>query len=551
MIIDEEDELLVSSDRDAFKRDIENGRKVKRGVTEYEMFKKKRNKLNNLPIRFAASFIFSSSATFFSMIYNEIILGKSPRDYISNVMVKSIPKNYHGFSALCNDIIGIIDISPAEALNETNHLDQLDFLDDINKKCLHLFLKKYLVERYQDSSLKQISLLISLGAIWINDNQDRLSRAILEEIDCSIPTICFSYNQKKEIKLITNQIYLEEDTVKDLVVKKFSLYEITKQLLGRDICELTLKSNKKILLKHYYDLMQDICSRFKKKPCIICCAGRLSIRCLTFKGSNMDYPLTDQYYSPTISSEGIISESFCLDAKQAFSRIAGVDNQTFTRYLWVPDIIYQHVLNSINLYDNLKDLHSKNPNESWKEVLKNYLNENHKTLYKCIVKNASITKKSIMNTLQPALIDNVKELDIFEEDDSNKKDSIDDNDSDIYIDNDNDNDNDNDIDDDDDDDSVQNDDDDDDNDIFEEKNLEFLKAKLKNKSMNFDQLFAFLIERNLFKDGADKKNKKKCFIYHIDNNRSDIESKKKALVDALKKFTELHRPNDMYCYEED
>ncbi len=120
MIIDEQDELLVSSDRDAFKRDIENGRKVKRGVTEYEMFKKKRNKLNNLPIRFAASFIFSTSATFFSMIYNEIILDENPRDYISNVMVKSIPKNYHGFSALCNDIIGIIDIRPAaESLNET------------------------------------------------------------------------------------------------------------------------------------------------------------------------------------------------------------------------------------------------------------------------------------------------------------------------------------------------------------------------------------------------------------------------------------------------
>ena len=157
------------------------------GIIEYCMFKKSRDRLSHLPIRFAASFIFSTSATFFNMIYNEVIFetildennNNSTRTLASNVMVKSIPDNYHGFSALCKNKIKINKISPAKEIIPTNYFEGLDFLDETNKQCLYLFLKEHLVTRYADPSIKQLSLLISLGAIWINDNQDSLSQTIL------------------------------------------------------------------------------------------------------------------------------------------------------------------------------------------------------------------------------------------------------------------------------------------------------------------------------------------------------------------------------------
>ena len=49
----------------------------------------------------------------------------------------------------------------------------------------------------------------------------------------------------------------------------------------------------------------------------------LSNRCLTFKGTNLEYQLIHQYYSPTILKSGLISKSLNLDAKQTSSIIAG------------------------------------------------------------------------------------------------------------------------------------------------------------------------------------------------------------------------------------
>ena len=241
----------------------------------------------------------------------------------------------------------------------------------------------------------------------------------------------------------------------------------------------------------------------------------------------MEYPLTDQYYSPTLSDDGRISKSFNLDAKQTFSRIASVDNQTFKRCLWVPDLIYPHVLDSIKLYDDLKDLHSRNQDKPWKDVLSNYLDENHKTLYKCIINEANITKKSIMETLKDPLKDNIKEMEISEEDEDfyEEENFIDDAEINDELEE-----------------EMEDDGDDDYSDQIKEKNLEFLKSKLKNKRLEFEDLFDLLFRNKWFKSSDDKKNRKKCFIFNKKENLDEINCKRASIIQALTEFKELQHP---------
>jgi hypothetical protein len=156
LIIDEEDELLVSSDR-------------KKGVIERAMFLTKREKLGNLPIRFASSFIFSTTATFFNIVYNNIIIEKVfqlddiSKELVNNLMVKTIPENYYGLSGKCKNKIEIRPIQFLDNdLDPRNMFETQNFLDKINKKCLHLFFKKHLIQRYNEPSLKQLHLKTTL-----------------------------------------------------------------------------------------------------------------------------------------------------------------------------------------------------------------------------------------------------------------------------------------------------------------------------------------------------------------------------------------------------
>ncbi len=109
-------------------------------------------------------------------------------------------------------------------------------------------------------------------------------------------------------------------------------------------------------------------------------------------------------------------------------------------------------------------------------------------------------------------------------------------------------------DDDEDDDEIDEDsNDDDDDDKINRNNYEFLKRILKeqNKTMRFDELFAILINDDSFKESADGRNRKKCFIYHRDEKKSDEQNKRQALVQALDEFKELHHPIifGLYYYE--
>ena len=92
--------------------------------------------------------------------------------------------------------------------------------------------------------------------------------------------------------------------------------------------------------------------------------------------------------------------------------------------------------------------------------------------------------------------------------------------------------------------------DDDDDDKIKANNLEFLKRILKNKTMRFDQLFASLINNDLFKESAEGRNGKKCFIYQRNENKSDEQNKRQALVQALDEFKEFQHPviYGMYNY---
>ena len=494
LIIDEEDELMVSFDRE-------------KGATERAMFTNKREKLDDLPIRFASSFIFSTTATFFNIVYYDDTIIKSifeefeiSKELVSNVMVKSLPENYYGFSENCENKIEIRIIQFSERNEDaygTNEFDSLDkevkdgFLDHRNVKCLHLFFKKHLPLRYDDPTLKQLSILVSLGAIRINDNQDLLSETIIREINRKFPALCFSYNQKEEMKLFTNQPLDQNKVVEILFKLRISYLDIKPWPLNtqsKNINSIQIIFSKKMFLKHYYDIAQEICSRFKNKegkpvkPVIICCAGILSNRCLTFKDSKLEFPLTDQYYSPTLLKSGLISASFNLDAKQTFSRIAGVDNQNFTRCLWIPDLIKNKVLESIKVYDDLKKLHSTNRGVDWKTCLTHHLKEKYKTLYKSLTNEVNITKKNIMKDLRKSLPDlNIEET------------------------------------------------------LSSEKNLDFLKNVLK-KEMKFNDLFSHMVRNDLFVLSEDKK----FFTYVQLKGQNEHNSKRESLRQALDSFTELH-----------
>jgi hypothetical protein len=559
LIIDEEDELLVSVDRE-------------KGVIERSMFKTPRSNLNNLPVRFAASFIFSTSATFFNMIYNDIIIdavfqeGHIQKEFKTNVMVKSVPHNYHGFSSYIvkeENKIKIKSISPTEdiGLITNNYFEILDFLDPINKKCMQIFFKKKLVERYETVNIDRLSVLISLGAIWKNDNQDLLAKTILMVLDNSWPTICFSYNQRNDLQMFTNQ-FMESEFVSNIVSKKFRIY-VDESNIKIDYLE-NIQSIKIILsrttyLKDCYDIAQKMCSNFKSKPIIICCAGRLSNRCLTFKGDTFNYPLTDQYFCPTILKSGKVTSTFNLDAKQTFSRIAGVDNYKFERVLWIPSMIEKEVNDSIKIYDELKDLHSKHIGEDWRKCLSEHLKTNHKTLYESIIKEANITKRSIMKGLTKPLGDNVNKnsklkksfngpLSIEEEDNEvedsqesedeyyglsesdGETDVTEESEEEFYI-------------------NEESDDDDTDNLNNRFINMLF-KERLRGKMLNEEKLFEYMEKNKLFRS-SDKKGKKQCLFYNKINNQSDTEAKRETLLHESKDFEHVHNGQILYYFDED
>ena len=134
------DEPIVSASRYLHKRDCENERQMKRGVYEHEMYAKKRKVLNEKSLRAASHFIFSVSATFFSLIYNYYLKEESTKQ---NFIIKSNPTNYHGFS---NDRITIKSLE-----SKSNNIDSshFNFIKICNRKGLSLFFRENLASRYE------------------------------------------------------------------------------------------------------------------------------------------------------------------------------------------------------------------------------------------------------------------------------------------------------------------------------------------------------------------------------------------------------------------
>ena len=81
-------------------------------------------------------------------------------------------------------------------------------------------------------------------------------------------------------------------------------------------------------------------------------------------------------------------------------------------------------------------------------------------------------------------------------------------------------------------------DDDDHSNQIKEKNLEFLKSKLKKKFLNFEELFGILLRNNWFKSSYDKKNKKKCFIFTKKENSTGKDCLHESLAQALFSYSD-------------
>lgn len=62
--------------------------------------------------------------------------------------------------------------------------------------------------------------------------------------------------------------------------------------------------------------------------------------------------------------------------------------------------IESNVRKTIEIYDELKELHSKHNGEGWKDCLRKHLQRKHKSLHKAILENALITKANIMKELR-------------------------------------------------------------------------------------------------------------------------------------------------------
>ena len=108
------------------------------------------------------------------------------------------------------------------------------------------------------------------------------------------------------------------------------------EILNDSLMAINFKFPSNVFLKNYYDIAFYIASSLEytnRKYIIACCSGLLSGRCMTFKGSDQNKPLTDQYYCPTISDGDILTRTFTYDAKQTFSRIASVHDCQFERIL--------------------------------------------------------------------------------------------------------------------------------------------------------------------------------------------------------------------------
>jgi hypothetical protein len=482
------------------------------------------------------------------MIYNDIIIdavfkeGNIQKELKNIVMVKTIPHNYHGFSRFIEkeeNKIQINSILPTEdiGLETDNHFERLGFLDSINKKCLQIFFKKKLAERYTNKEIKQFSVLVLLGAIWKNHNQDLLAKTILMALDTKFPTICFSYNQRNDLQMFTNK-FMEFDFVNNIVSEKFGDKTNIKIDSLENIQSIKIILPKTAYLKDYYDIAQKMCATFKSKPIIICCAGRLSNRCLTFKGETLKYPLTDQYYCPTILKSGKVTRNFNLDAKQTFSRIAGVDNFKFERVLWIPKIIEKEVNDSISIYDELKDLHSNYKGEDWRKCLSEHLKTNHNTLYESIIKEANITKISIMKKLKKPLVYHTKKNPKFEGSPENadplsrEEDEVEDFEE-----------------------QLEDISEESDGEEIENKNFGFIemlfKERLIGKKYSEEKLFDYLEKHKLMRGSDEKAKIKKCLVYTKSSHTDVINAKRDAFLVAIKEYRHVEDNGEILYYYED
>ena len=161
-------------------------------------------------------------------------------------------------------------------------------------------------------------------------------------------------------------------------------------------------------------------------------------------------------------------------------------------------------MDSIKIYDELKDLHSKNRGVDWKVCLKDHLQVRHTTLYHYLIKEANrITKINIMKGLKSSssLDSNNIRLNYS---------GINNNHSNIEV--------------------------DDEETICSDKNLNFLKKVLKKGEMDFVTLFGHLVTNDSFKITKEKN----AFTYVQLKGQNEHDSKRESLKIALDFFNELN-----------
>ncbi len=247
-----------------------------------------------------------------------------------------------------------------------------------------------------DRNLKydHISVLISTSCTTEKLNMLYLVRDVVFTYGAAMPIIAFAFNADDVVftvntkncyfarwqhiiaDLVQTQIWEDgNDRTKIRIVPEQSddpslaSYTLTLQSY---IGETKLKKN----LRRTYTVLQHLFKSLMIRPFIVCVAGKLANRCLTFKTHAHEMPLTHMYYSNPKSTHG--------NAIQTSGRLAGRDNFLRPRYIMVYQETYDNLSRAFEI-DQALMRHFKTKNILTTQNILQDIDQQNVVLHKAIV----------------------------------------------------------------------------------------------------------------------------------------------------------------------
>lgn len=368
-LFDEDDEAITTVNRN-------------QNQTEKKSFCK--DSLNGETIRTAPAILISISATIFSIAISQ---DKPNLNFPLIVHRMKIPDNYVGFytSKMIEEVKErqkrkkengekyvafdeerqIIKIIPTGyTLNIKNVYER----DPGIKMALNDAVEKY------NGGYEHINLLISTSKTKHRVNMQEL----VDDIICkhkNVPLIGFTHNMSNPVLTIHN----DNDKILEFMREYeknpnniYSLVELNENCQDEIIMDyqndkikrykLCYENNKKPTLRLTYSFIKLIYDNIGKKPFIVCVAGALCDRCVTYKTEDHLLPLTHMFYS----SNSTISQT---QLQQIFGRITGIDTFKRKRYMFTTDSCKEVFDKALKFAEEFVDELINSPDKKWTETL--------------------------------------------------------------------------------------------------------------------------------------------------------------------------------------